>query len=171
MTYSSALFEREDMSLEEAQRAKYQSICDRMELRQGDHVLEIGCGWGTLAESLHEAGAKVTAISLSDEQLAYARERCSPFITFEKRDYRDVHGAFDAIASCEMVEALGREYWPDFMDVVARNLNPGGRAAIQYISMADDIFEDYASGADFIQAYIFTMLTALFIGMSAHPAH
>ena len=156
MTYSSALGlapNSGEGALEEAQRTKIAGLINRLD--KPETVLEIGCGWGTLAESLHEAGAKVTAISLSDEQLAYARDRCSPFINFEKRDYRDVDGAFDAIASCEMVEALGREYWPDFMDVVARNLKPGGRAAIQYISMADDIFEDYASGADFIQAYIF----------------
>ena len=156
MTYSSALglgARADEARLETAQRAKIDALIARL----GDpgETLEIGCGWGTLAQSLHEAGARVTAISLSDQQLAHARERCSPAIAFEKRDYRDTRGAFDSLVSCEMVEALGREYWPDFMDVVARNLKPGGRAAIQYISMADDLFEAYARGAVFIQAYIF----------------
>ncbi len=156
MTYSSALgldAKAGVEALEAAQRDKVAAIIAR--LNEPNEALEIGCGWGTLAEGLNDAGAKVTAISLSDEQLAYARRRCSPFINFEKRDYRDMHGQFDAIASVEMVEALGREYWPDFMDVVARNLKPGGRAAIQYISMADDLFEAYAGTAEFIQAYIF----------------
>ena len=156
MTYSSALgLDREagEAELEAAQRAKYEGIVNR--LGDPQDALEIGCGWGSLSERLAEKGVKVTAISLSDEQLAFARERCSPFITFEKRDYRDVEGQYDAIASVEMVEALGREYWPAFMDVIARSLRPGGKAALQYISMADDLFETYAGTAEFIQAYIF----------------
>src|SRR3546814_155344 len=118
-------------------------------------VLEIGCGWGSLANHLQQGGAQVTAISLSDEQLAWARERNDSGIDFRKQDYRDVSGQYDAIASVEMVEALGREYWPTFMDAIARNLKPGGRAAIQYIAMRDELFEAYAKSADFIQAYIF----------------
>jgi cyclopropane-fatty-acyl-phospholipid synthase len=122
-------------------------------------VLEIGCGWGSLANYLAGQGAQVTAISLSDEQLAWAREKQDQSITFLKQDYRDTGldsgGQFDAIVSVEMVEALGREYWPTFMDCIARNLKSGGKAAIQYISMQDDLFEAYAGGADFIQAYIF----------------
>ena len=156
MAYSSALGlgeNAEEDALEAAQRAKYEAIAKR--LGSPADALEIGCGWGTLSDILTERGAKVTAISLSEEQLGYARDHCSPFITFEKRDYRDVEGQFDAIASVEMVEALGREYWPDFMDTLARSLRPGGLAAIQYISFADDLFETYASTAEFIQAYIF----------------
>src|SRR3546814_9332445 len=95
-------------------------------------VLEIGCGWGSLANHLQQSGAQVTAISLSDEQLAWARERHDPGIDFRKQDYRDVSGQYDAIVSVEMVEALGREYWATFMDAIARNLKPGGRAEIQY---------------------------------------
>src|SRR3546814_9309041 len=91
-----------------------------------------------------QQGAQVTAISLSDEQLAWARERHDPGIEFRKQDYRDVRGQYDAIVSVEMVEALGREYWPTFMDAIARNLKPGGRAAIQYISMRDELFDAYA---------------------------
>ena len=156
MAYSSAFGLGEDAgedALEAAQRAKYEAIANR--LGSPADALEIGCGWGTLSDILTERGVKVTAISLSDEQLDYARDHCSPFITFERRDYRDVEGQFDAISSVEMVEALGREYWPDFMDTLARSLRPGGLAAIQYISFADDLFETYASTAEFIQAYIF----------------
>lgn len=164
LTYSSALGlgaaldEAIDGPIDEAalkagQDAKIKAIIAR--LGNPAEVLEIGCGWGSLAESLAQSGTAVTAISLSGEQLAYARERCSSSIRFEQRDYRDAHGQYDGIASVEMVEALGREYWPDFIDGLARNLKPGGRAAIQYISMADDLFEAYASTADFIQAYIF----------------
>ncbi|MEO0589856.1 MAG: cyclopropane-fatty-acyl-phospholipid synthase family protein [Pseudomonadota bacterium] len=156
MAYSSALGLGENAAedtLEAAQRAKYEAIAKR--LGSPADALEIGCGWGTLSDILTEGGAKVTAISLSDEQLDYARDHCSPFITFEKRDYRDVEGQYEAIASVEMVEALGREYWPDFMDTLARALRPEGRAAIQYISFADDLFETYAGTAEFIQAYIF----------------
>ncbi|MEM6856411.1 MAG: cyclopropane-fatty-acyl-phospholipid synthase family protein [Pseudomonadota bacterium] len=156
MAYSSALGLGENAnedSLEAAQRAKYEAIATR--LGAPSDTLEIGSGWGTLADILTQRGTRVTAISLSDEQLDYARDHCSTAITFEKRDYRDVEGQFDAIASVEMVEALGREYWPEFMDTIARFLRPGGRAAIQYISLADDLFETYAGTAEFIQAYIF----------------
>jgi cyclopropane-fatty-acyl-phospholipid synthase len=117
-------------------------------------VLEIGCGWGALATFLADCGAKVTAISLSSEQLAWARQR-SPAVEFRHQDYRDVSGQFDAVVSVEMVEALGREYWPQFMDCIARNLAPGGRAAIQFISIKDSLFDAYADSADFIQAYVF----------------
>lgn len=160
MTYSSALGWADD-GLEAAQTRKVEALADR--LGRPERVLEIGCGWGTLADHIAGQGAQVTAISLSDEQLAYARSHTDPFIQYRKQDYRDVgmdvsggeEPQFDAIASCEMVEALGREYWPEFMDCLERNLKPGGRAAIQYISLADPMFEDYASTADFIQAYIF----------------
>ncbi|TRD12483.1 class I SAM-dependent methyltransferase [Erythrobacter insulae] len=152
LTYSSALEYGED-GLKAAQLRKLDGIAGR--LGDAGSVLEIGCGWGALAERIALSGASVTAISLSDEQLAYARQHRPAEIAFEKCDYRDVSGQFDAIASVEMVEALGREYWPTFLDCVASNLRPGGRAAIQYISMADDLFEVYANSADFIQAYVF----------------
>ncbi|MEP0190842.1 MAG: cyclopropane-fatty-acyl-phospholipid synthase family protein [Erythrobacter sp.] len=152
MIYSSALGVADD-GLEAAQARKLNSIAER--LVGLESVLEIGCGWGALAEHLSERGADVTAISLSTEQLAHARFESAGEVTYRKQDYRDARGQYDAIASVEMVEALGREYWPNFMQAVARNLKPGGRAAIQYISIADDLFEDYASTADFIQAYVF----------------
>ncbi len=152
MSYSSA-FAVSDDGLEAAQRRKW----DTLAVRLGDPatVLEIGCGWGALAGYLAERGSDVTAISLSDEQLGWARARHSDAIHFLKQDYRDTTGSFDAIVSVEMVEALGREYWATFMDCIARNLRPGGRAAIQYISMRENLFHSYSASADFIQAYIF----------------
>ena len=157
MTYSSALFDPAlaPETLNAAQRAKIGAILDRVALKQGDSLLEIGCGWGTLARMAADRGAKVDAISLSDEQLAWARRQSVGDARFLKQDYRDTKGQYDAIASVEMVEALGHEYWPTFMDCVARNLKPGGRAAIQFISMKDELFDAYAASADFIQAYIF----------------
>jgi cyclopropane-fatty-acyl-phospholipid synthase len=152
MSYSSALDVGSD-GLEAAQRRKWAALESR--LGDAEKVLEIGCGWGALADFLASRGSAVTAISLSDEQLAWARNHHDVTVDFRKQDYRDTAGRYDAIVSVEMVEALGREYWPTFMDCVARNLKPGGRAAIQYISMRDDLFDDYAKSADFIQAYIF----------------
>ncbi|MBS0474985.1 MAG: class I SAM-dependent methyltransferase [Proteobacteria bacterium] len=152
MVYSSARFETGGLSLEAAQQAKLDSIADR--IGGARSVLEIGCGWGAMAARLRDRGMAVTAISLSDEQLAWARQRHAG-IDFLRQDYRDVAGQFDAIASVEMVEAVGQEYWGAFFDSVNRNLKPGGRAAIQYIAIRDDIFPAYAAGADFIQTYIF----------------
>ena len=151
MSYSSGYCVGTD-GLEAAQRRKWERLAER--LGQPETLLEIGCGWGALASHFAERGSKVTAISLSDEQLAWAR-RNHPGVEFRKQDYRDAAGQFDAIVSVEMVEALGREYWPDFLDCLARNLKPGGRAAIQFIAMRDDLFESYARNADFIQAYVF----------------
>lgn len=154
MTYSSALFGGEERSLEDAQRAKWGALAKR--IGPAKEVLEIGCGWGGLANHLGARGASVTAISLSDEQLEWARSHYdNPKIAFQKSDYRDVTGQYDAIVSVEMVEALGREYWPTFMDCIARNLKPGGKAAIQFIAMDENIFEGYARNPDFIQAYVF----------------
>ena len=156
MVYSSGLGEG---GLAEMQRAKLDALADRLALNAEAQVLEIGCGWGALADRVAKRhGAHVTGISLSDEQLAWGRAHWEPergAIDLQHRDYRDVDGQYDAIMSCEMVEALGREYWPTFMDCIARNLKPGGHAAIQYISIRDELFDDYAKSADFIQAYIF----------------
>ncbi len=151
MSYSSGYGLAGD-GLEAAQRRKWDRLAER--IGKPATLLEIGCGWGALAGHFAERGAAVTAISLSDEQLAWARAR-HPGPQFLKRDYRDTAGPFDAVVSVEMVEALGREYWPAFCDGLARNLKPGGRAAIQFIAMSDDLFESYARNADFIQAYVF----------------
>jgi cyclopropane-fatty-acyl-phospholipid synthase len=151
MSYSSAYQVAGD-GLEAAQKRKWARLAER--LGTPDTLLEIGCGWGGLSNVFTERGSAVTAISLSDEQLAWCRERY-PEVDFRKQDYRDCAGQYDAVVSVEMVEALGREYWPTFMDCLARNLKPGGRAAIQFIAMRDELFEGYARNADFIQAYVF----------------
>ncbi len=153
LVYSSARFERGATSLAGAQQDKLDTIAERVAGVQT--VLEIGCGWGALSARLADAGMAVTAISLSDEQLALARARHGSQIDWRKQDYRDTSGQFDAVVSVEMVEAVGREYWPDFFDCLERNLKPGGRAAIQYIAISEPLFEAYARSADFIQAYIF----------------
>ena len=154
MSYSSARFGDGLSQLELAQNAKIRSMGDRLD--GAKNVLEIGCGWGSLARHLAAKGAAVTAISLSDEQLTWARKHHgSAAIDFRKQDYRDVDGQFDAIASVEMVEAVGQQYWPAFFDCIARCLKPGGRAAIQFISIREEIFESYSRSADFIQTYIF----------------
>jgi len=154
MCYSSACFGDGADDLETAQRRKIKSIAAR--LPGAKTLLEIGCGWGTLSRYFADMGAKVTAISLSDEQLEWARTRHGDAgVDFRKQDYRDTEGKFDAIASVEMVEAVGREYWPAFFDCIARCLKVGGRAAIQFIAMRDELFEAYAKSADFIQTYIF----------------
>jgi len=152
MSYSSAVFADGD-GLEAAQRRKWDYLSRR--LGSPETLLEIGCGWGALANHFASQHTKVTAISLSAEQLAWARENHDPAIDFRKQDYRDTDQQFDAIVSVEMVEAVGREYWPSYFDCIARNLKPGGRAAIQLITMRDELFDAYAAGADFIQAYVF----------------
>lgn len=154
MSYSSARFDTGATDLESAQKRKIESMTSR--LNGARSALEIGCGWGSMARHLADRGMAVRAISLSDEQLAWAGEQHGDAeITFAKEDYRDVEGQFDAIVSVEMVEAVGRKYWPDFFESIYRCLKPGGRAAIQYISMRDDLFDGYAKSADFIQTYIF----------------
>ena len=152
LVYSSALFGPDDTDLAAAQDTKLAAIAQRLDGAR--RVLEIGCGWGALAARLHQGGAQVTAISLSDEQLAHARAH-HPGIDFRRQDYRDVAGQYDGIASVEMVEAVGREYWADFFDCLDRNLVPGGRAALQYIAIREQLFPAYAASADFIQAYVF----------------
>ena len=160
MTYSSALFAEpvsSDEPLEAAQTRKMAAIAARLDLTADDTVLEIGCGWGAMSRYLaRETGAHVTAITLSEEQLRYAENLGDDLpVAYRLTDYRDMTGQFDAIASIEMVEAVGQKYWPAYLDTIRDRLKPGGRAAIQYISIADDIFERYAGSADFIQTYIF----------------
>ncbi|MEO6718056.1 MAG: cyclopropane-fatty-acyl-phospholipid synthase family protein [Novosphingobium sp.] len=154
LVYSSARFDGPSRDLAAGQQRKLEKIAAR--LRGAGSVLEIGCGWGSLARHLADAGAAVTAISLSDAQLDWAREQhAGKAIDFRKQDYRDVTGQFDAIASVEMVEAVGREFWPNFFDCIDRCLKPGGRAVVQYISIDEQLFDAYAANADFIQSYIF----------------
>lgn len=151
MTYSSAMFEG-DEPLEQAQARKVDAVLAR--LPDSGSMLEVGCGWGHLAAAAAARGFHVTAISLSPSQLDWARVH-HPDVRFMLTDYRDVIGQYDAVVSVEMVEAVGARYWPAFLDTVAKALKPGGRAVLQYITIADDIFERYAESADFIQTYIF----------------
>jgi cyclopropane-fatty-acyl-phospholipid synthase len=160
MTYSSARFESPSDSLEEAQLRKVHMLLDRLELRPGQRLLEIGCGWGTLAIEAAKRGVSVVGLTLSTEQKAWAERKVadaglSDRIEVRLQDYRETAEQFDAVASVEMVEAVGRRWWGAYLDSIARNLKPGGRAALQFISIEDRLFERYARNADFIQAYIF----------------
>lgn len=155
LTYSSALWTRPDLSLEEAQKAKIAALIDRTGAGAGDRLLEIGCGWGSLAEAAAARGIRVHGITLSEEQKGAVEARMGSAVEVTLTDYRDVAGTYDAVASCEMVEAVGEKYWPDYLAAVARALKPGGRAAIQLISIDDAVFPAYARSADFIQRYVF----------------
>lgn len=161
MTYSSALFETGQESLENAQIAKYASMVDQMEVRPGDHVLEIGCGWGGFAEyAARERGLRVTGLTISKEQFNYARDRIARAglagqVEFKLQDYRDERGQYDGIASIEMFEAVGEKYWPVYFDTVRERLRPGKSATLQIITVQDKRWEVYRRGVDFIQKYIF----------------
>ena len=161
MTYSSAIFETGRETLEEAQTAKYASMVDQMGVKPGDHVLEIGCGWGGFAEyAAKERGLKVTCLTISKEQFKYAEDRIAAaglqdMVTFKLQDYRDETGVYDGIASIEMFEAVGEKYWPSYFSTVFGRLKTGGQATLQIITVRDDRFEDYRKSVDFIQKYIF----------------
>ena len=161
MTYSSAIFETGQESLEKAQIAKYASMIDEMGAKPGDHVLEIGCGWGGFAEyAAKERGLRVTGLTISREQFNYAKERIekaglSDMVDFKLQDYRDERGSYDGIASIEMFEAVGEKYWPVYFETVRERLKPGGRATLQIITVEDSRWDAYRKGVDFIQKYIF----------------
>lgn len=159
MTYSSAWWDEEG-SLEDAQQEKIRRLLDRLDLKPGDRLLEIGCGWGTLAIEAAKRGAEAVGLTLSEEQKdwaerAVAERGLSDRIEIRLQDYRDISEQFDALASVEMVEAVGERWWGAYLDSIARNLKPGGRAALQFIFMRPELFDDYARSADFIQTYIF----------------
>ncbi|MGD1954694.1 MAG: class I SAM-dependent methyltransferase [Sphingomonadales bacterium] len=161
MTYSAGIFADSETSLAEAQREKYRRLARQVGLKPGDHVLEIGCGWGGFAEvAAGEFGARVTGVTLSAEQLAFAQRRMEAAgladkVTLQLRDYRDVTETYDHIVSIEMFEAVGEEYWPTYFEKVHACLKPGGKAAFQIITIEDEAFEGYRTGSDFIQTYIF----------------
>ncbi len=164
MNYSSAWFEGNLVQpMQDAQRAKVRRALRMAHVKPGDRVLEIGCGWGALAESaVRDFQAHLTGVTLSTEQLQHARERMAVFNTpqasaeLRLQDYRDIQdGPYDAICSIEMVEAVGREYWPTYFNSIARLLKPGGRACIQSIVIDDALWERYIGSTDFIQQYIF----------------
>ena len=161
MTYSSAIFETGQESTEKAQTAKYASMVDQMGAQPGDHILEIGCGWGGFAEyAARERGLKVTGLTISKEQLKFAQDRIakaglSDQVEFKLQDYRDERGTYDGIASIEMFEAVGEKYWPIYFETVRERLKPGKNATLQIITVADRRWDVYKRGVDFIQKYIF----------------
>ncbi len=161
MTYSSARFEHPGQSLPDAQRNKYATLARSIGLQSSHSVLEIGCGWGGFAEfAAREIGAKVTGVTISREQYDFARERLFKQGLADKADirlidYRDVEGAFDRVASIEMLEAVGERYWPVYFQKIRDVLSPGGRAGLQIITIRDELFKGYRVRADFIQKYIF----------------
>ena len=157
MTYSSARFAEAGQSLEVAQQAKLQAMLDRTATAPGDAILEIGCGWGSFAELAVRQGRLVHGITLSTEQKAWAEARTAGLegASFALTDYRDITGRYDAVVSVEMAEAVGRQYWPAYLEAIRRVLKPGGRAALQIITFDDALFEGYANNVDFIQRYIF----------------
>ncbi|CAN5317720.1 cyclopropane-fatty-acyl-phospholipid synthase family protein [soil metagenome] len=161
MIYSSAIYRSERQTLEDAQREKIDRIVETLGFEPGQSVLEIGCGWGALAVAMAERhAAKVTGLTLSPAQLAHARDTVAAAglagsVDLRLQDYRDVEGRYDRIVSIEMLEAVGESFWPTYFQTVRDRLAPGGRATIQVITIADDSFETYRRGVDFIQRFIF----------------
>ena len=161
MTYSSAVYEHPGQPLEQAQRAKYAALARSIDLQSGQSVLEIGCGWGGFAQfAAQEIGAKVTAITISQAQHDFAAQRMFDHGLADKADiqlidYRDVTGRFDRVASIEMFEAVGEEYWPSYFSKIHEVLTPGGQAGLQIITIRDELFEHYRTHTDFIQRYVF----------------
>ncbi|MFK5996672.1 MAG: cyclopropane-fatty-acyl-phospholipid synthase family protein [Rhodobacterales bacterium] len=161
MTYSSALFKTGQESLEKAQIQKYASICDLMAMQSGDHLLEIGCGWGGFAEyAAGTRGATLKCLTISKAQRDYAKERMfkaglADRVDIVLQDYRDETGIYDGIASIEMFEAVGEKYWPSYFKTVHDSLKPGKQATLQVITMADSLYDNYRKTVDFIQRHIF----------------
>ena len=161
MTYSAALFGSGAETLLEAQQRKYQRMLSLLDARPGDRILEIGCGWGGFAEYAARRGMRVLGITLSREQLEYARARImraglAARVELRLCDYRDLDEDVDHIVSIEMFEAVGQEYWEEYFEKVAGQLRPGGRAALQIITIDESRFEQYAATpGGFIQTYIF----------------
>jgi cyclopropane-fatty-acyl-phospholipid synthase len=161
MTYSSAVFASEDQSLEAAQVEKYHHVADAAGIKEGESVLEIGCGWGGMAETVaKDYKANLYGITLSAEQLKFAQERLrrqglDNLSTLHFEDYRDTKGQFDHVVSIEMIEAVGEEHWPTYFQTVHDRLKQGGTAAIQAITIDEADFDGYKAHPDFIQRYIF----------------
>ena len=160
MTYSSARYAAASDSLERAQLNKIHKLLDRLDLKPGQRLLEIGCGWGTLAIEAARRGASVVGLTLSTEQKAWAERKIAQAglasqIEIRLQDYRETTEQFDAVASVEMVEAVGQRWWGAYLDSIARNLKDRGRAALQFISIRHEMFDRYVRSPDFIQTYIF----------------
>jgi cyclopropane-fatty-acyl-phospholipid synthase len=161
MTYSSGLFRTGQENLEQAQILKYASMVDEMGAKPGDHVLEIGCGWGGFAEyAAAERGLQVTALTISQAQHDYAVDRIAKAgladrVSIKLQDYRDERGSYDGVASIEMFEAVGQRYWPVYFNALRDRLKPGCNATLQIIMVPDLRWPIYRRGVDFIQKYIF----------------
>jgi len=161
MTYSGALFEGDETrSLEDAQTAKYRRILNKIAAQPGDHILDIGCGWGGFAEFAARHGMKVTGITISEKQASYARERlyCTGLhrlATIELTDYREITGIYDHIVSIGMFEHVGEQYWPAYFDTIKKCLRPDGRAVVQTITLDDYLFESLHHYNGFIEQIIF----------------
>lgn len=161
MTYSSAIFDGMDQSLEEAQALKYARVLEALDAKPGARLLELGCGWGGFAETAaRRAGHYVHGVTLSREQLTYARARLDRMglrdcADLELKDYRDTSGLYDGIVSIEMFEAVGREQWSDYFSILRKRIKPGARAVIQTITISEELYPSYVRSPDFIQRYIF----------------
>ncbi len=161
MTYSSAIFLKPNDDLEVAQTNKYKTLAELVSVKDGDNILEIGCGWGGFAEFLGKKyDCKITAITISKEQYNFAKKRIKKAnldkkIDIKFCDYRNINGKFDKILSIEMFEAVGKEYWNDFFNKIRNVLNPNGNVGLQIITIDDKIYEVYKNKPDFIQKYIF----------------
>ena len=158
MTYSSALFDDQKISLSEAQEMKYQKIIDSLELKSGDHILDIGCGWGGFMEYAASKGYNVTGITISDEQYNFSKKRLKKYISNTnviKKDYRELDMKFDAVVSIEMFEAVGKEFWKSYFLKIKSFLKPNKKALIQTITIDNKYFNFYENNIDFIQSYIF----------------
>lgn len=161
MSYSSAYFQNPGQDLESAQMAKYDRIIDRLNIRSGDHILEIGCGWGGFfGRAVERTGCKVTAVMNSPEQARYNREaierkKMAGHVTLQEKDYRDIEGRFDKVVSIEMIEAVGERHWGSFFNKISQSLQLKGEALIQGITIREDLFYSYKKGTDFIQQYVF----------------
>ncbi len=161
MTYSSAIFAPGDRDLSSGQTRKYRALATALDLKPEHHVLEIGCGWGGFAEyAAREIGCRVTGLTISEEQFVYAQKRMqeaglSDRVTLKLQDYRDERGIYDRIASIEMFEAVGEQYWPIYFDQLRDRLRPGGAAGLQIITIQDRFADTYRREIDFIRRYIF----------------
>ncbi len=160
MTYSSALYGAAGNRLEDAQKQKYERILEKLDLKPGSHILEVGCGWGGFAETAALAGHRVTAITISEQQKKYAEERLSNAglkdkVEIKLLDYRELAQKYDGIVSIEMFEAVGKKFWPLYFRKLQRALKPGGKAIIQTIIIEDKYAESYQKSSDFIRQYIF----------------
>jgi cyclopropane-fatty-acyl-phospholipid synthase len=161
MSYSSAYYTTKNLSLENAQKEKYRKICNDLNLKPGNSVLEIGCGWGGFADiAVKEFGVSLTGITLSEEQYKYCNDifkdtNHEKNVEFLLKDYRDINGIYDFIVSIEMLEAVGEEYWETYFNKVKSCLKDKGKALIQVITIENKYFQEYKNKADFIQKYIF----------------